>query len=129
MKTTDAKVFRANLIGRGEEIRRKANLIVNGLTFKLYGYLLEETRVDTGRMRAGWAIAVYAAGDYAPPAGKKRYRKPSADRFVARLEGAPLEAKRVIFNNVEYVLWWEVGTSRHAGDHMVKVSIQRLLSG
>lgn len=125
--TRNAVVFRANLAGSYADVQRKAVVILNGVTFKLYADIVERTRVDTGRARAGWQISVYAAGQEAPPAGK--HVKPTSATFVAELSSAPLEAKRVIYNNVAYIVWLEFGTSSFAGDHMVRLAIQRLRNG
>lgn len=126
-RTKSAHVFKTNLRGTWAEVQDKAVAIVNGVTFRLYEFIVDGTRVDTGRMRAGWSIAVESAGGYTPAVGT--HPRPSSDGFVAELEGAPLEAKRIIFNNVEYVVWWEFGTDRFEGDHMVRIAIQRLVAG
>ena len=125
--TRSAVVFRANLTGTYAEIQRKAVVILNGVTFKLYADIVEGTRVDTGRARAGWQISVYAAGADVPGEGK--HQAPTASTFVAELNSAPLEAKRVIYNNVSYIVWLEEGTATFAGDHMVRLAIQRLRNG
>ena len=125
--TGDARVFLTNLMGTWDQIERQATVLVNGITFQLYGWIVAGTRVDTGRMRAGWAISLYAADSYVPGVGT--HSLPSAQQFVAELGNAPLNASRIIYNNVEYVAWWEYGTEARDGDHMVQIAVQRLLTG
>lgn len=142
MSGVKATVFRARLIGTGEALRLKATLIVNGVTLRLYELIAAapEHRVDTGRMRAGWAIAAEVAGDYAPAAvtpeqrrarkaGERLFDLPSSSSFLVAIANAPLEAKRVIFNNVEYAVWVELGSDRMEGQHVVNLAVQRLVAG
>jgi hypothetical protein len=135
-----AHVFKVRLEGHGAVWRHKARAIVDGVTFALYAEIVgsEEHPVDTGRARAGWAISVYVAGDHLPPEievpkvrqrGAAEYPAPMAEIFVAEVTAAPLEAKRVIYNNVHYVIWLEEGTDTREGRHFVKLAIQRLKEG
>lgn len=129
--TSDATVFRANLRGSWKTIEHKATVILNGLTFVLYADIVERTRFDTGRARAGWQISVYTAGPGFPAPGQyKQYQSGrSGLEFVAEIATAPLEAKRIIYNNVHYIVWLELGTETRPGDHMVKLAIAKLASG
>jgi len=129
--TKNAAVFRMWLKGDFEEVKQKATMILNGVAFTLYADITEHTRVDTGRARAAWMISVYVAGDESPPPGlgKGNYPQPNQELFLGKLAVAPLSAKRIIYNNVSYIVWLELGTSHFAGDHMVQASIQRLISG
>lgn len=126
MAKSKAFDFRRRLVDHGKKVRRKATLLVNGITFKLYAEIVSSSEhpVDTGRARAGWAISVYVVGDHLPPEGT--YGVPSSEEFVAELKGAPLEAKRIIYNNVHYVVWLELGSEKAEGNHFVKMAIQRL---
>lgn len=133
--TKSAVVFRTRLKGDWKEIQRKAVVILNGVTFQLYADITNRWtdgsgyyNVDTGRSRAAWMIAVHAATSETLPPGDYN-QPPDSGRFVALLEAAPLQAKRVIFNNVSYVVWIELGTETRPGDHTVKLAIQRLISG
>ena len=127
-ETRNAVVFKANLRGSFKEMQRKARILLDGLVFTLYADIVEHTRVDTGRARAGWMISVFVAGKDSPSelGTMSTHPKPSADQFIGKLAVAPLQAKRVIYNNVEYIIWLEIGTPRFAGDHMVSMAIQRL---
>lgn len=127
-ETRDAVVFKANLRGSFKEVQRKARILLDGLAFTLYADIVEDTPVDTGRARAGWMISVFVAGKDSPPdlGPKATHPKPTPDQFIGKLSVAPLQAKRVIYNNVEYIIWLEIGTPRSAGKHMVQMAIQRL---
>ncbi len=126
--TRSAARFRANIQGSYADLERKVTMLRNGIVFKLYAWVIEGTRVDSGRMQSGWQIAVHVAGNYVPAKGQEHYSPSPPQEFIADLEGATLGAKVLIFNNVEYVVFWEFGTDRHGGDHMVKLAIQRLLA-
>jgi hypothetical protein len=121
--------FRANLRGTAAEIRRKATLIVNGITFAVYAEILSDPDhpVDTGRLRSGWSISVYVVGDHKPAAGEGSYQPQPAETFVATLEAAPLQAKRFIYNHVEYAVWVFGGSEGRAGSHTPELAIARVI--
>lgn len=125
--TTNPAVFAVNLKGYGKQLRLDAVKVFNDVTFRLYAFIVDDWRVDTGRSRAGWAISIHVAGNHAP--GPGTYGKPAASAFIGALEFAPLEATRVMYNNVHYSVWLEIGTSRGSGDHVVAMSILRITSG
>lgn len=130
-----AAVFRTRLKGRWSEIQRKAKVVLNGVTFTLYADITEKWTdgtgnfsLDTGRSRMAWMIGVHARSSEVPPPGDYGNSVPDPGQFVATLEAAPLEAKRVIFNSVDYVVWIELGNDKLEGDHVVKLAIQRLVT-
>lgn len=134
--TASAVQFKANLLGSLAQKRAKAVIILNGIVFTLYAKIVEKTPVRTGRARLSWMVSVYAAKlDVPPEVGTKWkegdppiYPEPDAGVFVAELEVAPLEVKRVIFSNVSYIVWLENGTPRMTGRHMVSSAIQEMAS-
>lgn len=135
MAANKAHVFRARLRGHGEALYHKANILVNGVTLRLFAAIVEapEHLVDTGRARGGWMIAVEVPGDDVPPeitragASKSPLPIPSSDPFLSVLSAATLEQKRVVYNNVEYIVWIELGTDTREGMHVVRAAIARLL--
>ncbi len=148
-RAAKAEVFRARLAGRPADVRQKATKLLNATTLRLYELIVSaaEHRVDTGRMRAGWAIATEKPTDYAPRkmsreesrererarrAGQKMrpmFDVPDASGYAESLTAAPLEMKRVVFNNVEYAVFVELGTERREGQHVVRLAAQRLVAG
>ena len=78
------------------------------------------TRVDTGRARAGWFVSVGAPGDHLPPVGN--YVGASSG-FAATLASAPLGMSRYVYNNVEYIVWLEIGTNKTSGEWMLKNAV------
>lgn len=130
MGAVKAEQFRKNLLAAPDRWRAKCTAMVDGITFELYALIISapEHRVDTGRMRGSWAVSVVVPGDFVLPPVKKggHARKPRPKAFVAELRGAPLEAKRLIYNNVEYAVFVELGTGTREGQHVVTLAIQRL---
>jgi hypothetical protein len=121
--TTNAAQFAANLNRYGQGLRRRGSDVVNGVTLLVYGEILEPWPVDTGRSRFSWAISLHVAGSFLPPPGS--YRKPDPAQFVSVLQGASLEATRVIFTNLDYPKWIEFGNSRRAGLHILSMVVAR----
>jgi len=77
-------------------------------------------RIDTGRYRAGWRVALEAtgissAGINAPDAASS---KPSDGS--GSFKAGPLLVKAIVTNNVEYARYVEDGTSRMAPGHHLK---------
>lgn len=127
----NATTWAVNLSRYGARWRQVAVTLLNGLTFRAYAAVVSspDHPVRTGRARAGWAIGVEAPGDFLPAKGQASYDIPTSDRFVSIIAGAALEAKRIIYNNVEYVVFLEDGTPRMAGRHFVQMAIQKLKAG
>jgi len=127
-----AAVFAVNLKAHGEAFERKARIVVEGVHFKVFSLIVgaPEHKVDTGRMRAGWAMSVGAAGDYVPPEGTSGAVMPPTDpgQFLIEVTGAPLSASRFVYNNVEYAVFVELGTEKSEGQHVARLAIQRLLA-
>lgn len=105
--------------------------ILSGLTIKVWGLALVATCVDTGLARQGWAAAVGAVGTEAPRPGV--YPEMQADlvappppppQLLSTLANAPLGVSRYVYNNVEYIVWLEIGTERRAGDYMLKSAVE-----
>jgi len=121
--------FRVNLRGRVPEMRRKATLIVNGITFALYAEIISDPEhpVKTGRLRSGWAISVFVVGDHYPPEGQERYEPEPVATFVTLIDRAPLEAKRFIYNHVEYAVWVFEGSETFEGSHTPELAIRRVV--
>ncbi len=133
----NARQFAANLKRFGEESEESAIAYVNGVVFRIYMRIVSDPEhpVDTGRARAGWAISVYEVGSYVPAKGATRWTGPrsdyapkSAEQLAASFENVGLEAKRFIYNNVEYILWLEEGARGRPGAHMAARAIQAELA-
>ena len=132
MAANRAHVFKARLKGWGDGLYLKANMVVNGVTLRVFAAIVEapEHLIDTGRARGGWAIAVESPGDHLPPVverGGPVMDLPSSGPYLSLLATATLEQKRVVYNNVEYIVWIELGTDKMEGMHVVQAAIARLL--
>ena len=119
--TKSARVFKARLKGDMEEVRRKARIILDSLTFQLLVLAAQGTPVDTGRLRSGWQAAGLVSGDQRPVGDL-----PDLGGVLASLAGLPLDAPRFVFNNVEYAVFVEEGTDRMRGRFMLANAVREL---
>lgn len=119
--TKDARIFKARLKGNMAEVRRKARIIVDTLTFELLVLAAVGTPVDTGRLRSGWQAAAIVTDDQRPIRGA-----PDLGQVLGALADADLTDPRFVFNNVEYAIFVEKGTPKMRGAHMLENAVAQL---
>jgi hypothetical protein len=81
--------------------------------------IIDDTPVDTGRLRAGWHLDTNFDSDDVPPEGQESYPKPETQD-----PGHNSDWQWEIFNNLEYCTVIEDGWSRQAPQGMVAVNLQ-----
>lgn len=133
----NARQFAVGLNRFGDRARSQAVKVINAITLQVYAAIIAapEHLVDTGRARGSWSISVESPGSFLPPPveghqpGDPPVVDPQpAEAFVAMLEGAPLEAKRIIYSNLDYMVWIELGSDTTEGMHVIPIAVQRVIS-
>lgn len=122
--TKDTRVFKARLKGDMAEMRRKARIILDTLTFQLLALAAAGTPVDTGRLQSGWQAAAIVTDDQRPIG-----QVPDLGQVFAALADADLTDPRFVFNNVEYGVFQEKGTPVMRGAHMLENAVAQLARG
>lgn len=96
----------------------------------LWGELIATTPIDTGRARAGWSVGMEGKDDSTPPdketpAGWKKGRAPyyAKPRMGRLLKGASFI---MIYNNVEYIVPLNNGTSLRPGVFFVEKAVEKI---
>lgn len=117
------------------EIISKLNIDVCDVVAKIgidtMGELQDTTPLDTGRARAGWDMI---SGPGEPPrtehpelAAPKGRKKGSPYYSIPRMKDIKNSNRVVLFNNVEYVIFLNEGTSMQAPEMFVEKAIERVL--
>lgn len=122
-----------NLDALEEPLLEYIDQIQRTVAMDLWGALVKNTPIDTGRARAGWSIGINGKDDWAPgeipvPEGWKKGRKP-----VYPKPSIPRIAKGsdfiMVYNNVEYIVPLNSGTSRRPGVFFVEKSVAEVKAG
>lgn len=117
--------FSTALTKAGQEAGEIALQFQKRLALEGLRRVVQRTPVDTGRARGGWqvaAIANDAAGGDPDPSGSSTV---SAGLSIIDAITIPF-GTIVIFNNVEYIVFLEEGSSQQAPQGMVALTIAEL---
>lgn len=108
-----------------KSIKQDADLIQRKIALEIFSLLLSETPIDTGRARAGWSVDT-GHGSYVPPKDESGY---GFDRsMVASPSMIPKNAPLIcIYNNVEYIIELNEGTSTQAPREFVETAVGRVM--
>lgn len=120
----DIRTFNLNMDAFVAKVKIAPAKVVKRVAFDLYGHIIRNTPVDTGRARASWTIAVNQANRNvmpAVPAGARVYPDP-APGFLAVGPGDTV----IISNNLPYINALEDGHSKQAPFGMVAVSMMEV---
>jgi hypothetical protein len=108
-------------------IKQDADTIQRKIALEIFARLLAVTPVDTGRARAGWSIDT-RHGSYVPPKDESGYafdRSMNVSPYMVP-KNAPLIC---IYNNVEYILKLNEGTSTQAPEQFVETAVGQVMGG
>jgi len=130
--------FLADIEEFAKRTRQAPGLIAKVVAQKLFGAIVTDTPVDTGRARASWAVSLGTPSDYVPPAIKrKRSSKKKNDGSASEpLPEFPKpefpdfepnnEEPIFIISNLPYIQALEDGHSKQAPNGMVKRNVAKL---
>ena len=107
-----------NLDGLTESVAKIADDTQRKAAMELQGELIEVTPRDTSRARAGWHLDIRNNG-FVPPKGQASY---TPQRQQAP-KGAPFI---LVFNNVEYIVPLNEGTSTQAPEQFVQIARDKI---
>lgn len=118
-----------NLDGLAENVAKLSDDVQRNAAINLLGQLLDTTPIDTGRARAGWSMGD-THGSFVPetkkkPKGWKKGDAPLYPRPVITIppKGAPFI---IIYNNVEYIVPLNDGTTTRPPRRFVQESIDKV---
>ena len=98
-----------------KEFEGSTEQAVRKIAVDLYRDVVSGTPRDTGRAKLGWALDV-AVSNYIPPANQKSYPAPTTP-------SPPPTLALYLFNNIEYIIPLEMGSSRQAPAGMVRPAL------
>jgi len=102
-----------------------ANLI-RKVAFQLLDLIVRKTPVDTGRARGNWQVAVDTEAGEATVDGGPAGAVTAIG--LSKLASVKAFSTVVIYNNVEYIVFLEEGSSTQAPQGMVQISIAEVES-
>jgi len=120
---------RFNLDGLTENVAKVADDVQRNAALNLLGQLLDTTPIDTGRARAGWSMSDRHGTDKPEerkrPKGWKKGDTPLYAKPVISIppKGAPFI---IIYNNVEYIVPLNEGTTTRPPRRFVQESIEKV---
>lgn len=112
--------FDVNINAIAARVGIRADLIKRKLALDIWSELMATTPVDTGRARAGWSMGQTVTG-YVPQKGGV-YQAPNTPT-------PPTGDIIVIYNNVEYIIGLNSGTSKQAPAMFVESAVEKALGG
>jgi len=96
----------------------------------LWSELIATTNIDTGRARAGWSIGMEGKGDDVPAEVDKPTKWKSGKRPYYRKPRRPSIGKGadflVVYNNVNYIVPLNNGTSLRPGMFFVEKAVEKV---
>lgn len=114
--------FHCDISAVAERLMVSADLLKRRVALTVWAELIATTPVDTGRARAGWNMSAESPGAEKPAEGAQSYPVPSAT--------PPANAQTIcIYNNVEYIVGLNAGTSTQAPALFVESAVEKALRG
>lgn len=114
--TTDLQFFRLDALGEQKRVR-------DAVTLKLFGAVIRDTPVDTGRARGAWVTNVEDDSETREEEFASASSAVEGCRQV--LVGASPSDSIFITNNVPYVAKLEYGSSKQAPAGMMRKNVTR----
>lgn len=136
--------FNADLDAFAAQLDTQIATVVRKIAVEAFNSLTNLTPVDTGRARAGWAMAIGQPSDFLPPdvapADRKSRRKKKGVKPLKPIFEKPdpdydvlaaVDGKQPLFitNSVEYIEALENGHSAQAPAGMVRITVAALEIG
>ena len=119
--------FDCDIPALARQLQVDADTIQRKTALEIFAKLLAVTPVDTGRARAGWSIDT-RHGSYAPPKDEGGYgydRSMNVSPYMIP-KNAPVI---VIYNNVEYILKLNEGSSDQAPAMFIETAVGQAMGG
>jgi len=111
--------FDLDIPALARSIGQEPSLIQRKIALEAYSELVARTPKDTGRAQTGWSVDT-RHGDYVPKAGEKTY--------VPAPVSIPKNSDLIVlYNNVEYIINLNEGTSTQAPAMFVETAIDRVM--
>jgi len=120
----NGRKFRLDLRKFAELTEEQHAALLKKIAFQLLGLIVSKTPVDTGRAQNNWQVAVDAAAGTAQVSGGGNVFSGA----LSALAKVKAFSTIILYNNVEYIVFLEHGTSKQAPRGMVSVSIQEVES-
>jgi len=105
--------------------KEQAAALLRKVAFQLLGLIVTKTPVDTGRAQNNWQVSVDTGSREAVIAGKRSKAEIEAEALSALAFVKPFSTV-LLYNNVEYIVFLEEGSSGQAPRGMVQISIQEV---
>lgn len=96
--------------------------LLRKVAFQLLGLIVQKNPVKTGRSQNNWQVAVDTSAGDAVIAGRRSEAAIQADGLAELAKVKPFSTV-ILFNNVEYIVFLEEGSSTQAPQGMVAISI------
>lgn len=120
---------RFDLDGLAENVAVMADKVQRKAALDLFGELIQTTPIDTGRARAGWSMDA-RQGSNVPEARKKPKGWKKGDTPLYAKPSTPMPPKGapfiMIYNNVEYIVHLNDGTSTQAAKRFVQIAKEKV---
>lgn len=119
--------FDLDIEALAKRITADADTIKRKIALEIFSRLLSTTPIDTGRARAGWSVDT-RHGSYVPPKDESGYGFDRSMVVTAAMipKGADLIC---IYNNVEYIVQLNDGTSTQAPREFVEIEVGAVMRG
>lgn len=121
-----------DLSGIAEEMNATVDLVRRKVALEIWGELIATTPVDTGRARAGWNMGT-SHENSAPASIQKPSEWKSGGTAYYPTPSTPVPPSNapviVIYNNVDYVMYLNEGSSSQAPEMFVEKAVQKAADG
>ncbi len=114
--------FTVNLSKFKDLVAEQHAILLRKVAFQLLGLIVEKTPVKTGRAQNNWQVAVDTSAGDAVIEGKRSSGAVQADG-LSKLATVKAFSTILLYNNVEYIVFLEEGSSTQAPRGMVQISI------
>lgn len=122
MTDPDIAAFTADLGKFIAAVDIEADKAIRKIAFDLFSSIVKKTPVDTGRARGAWEVGLDRSSTKRAKKGKTSVVGKQADA-LRKLSQFKIGQSIFITNNVDYIVFLEMGTSTQAPRGMVKLSI------
>lgn len=116
--------FSQQILAFGPRAAARIDSVRQGVTIKLFGAVIRDTPVDSGRARANWQLTegAPATGTVETTAPGKQGLTVNEAQQIAKTTG---DTSLYLSNNLPYIQGLEEGTSKKAPEGMVRRNVVR----